>query len=195
MYPWWESKLEAEDNQLAWKMRREVNEEADSETDWSSFQSLKERKTKRLWGLDVWDYKRGKNQDRKWLLLFSEGENSVDFFGGFEKRLLEGFLFVTDLRLWGKLKLPLSYLAYNQEGEQSWSQANFCLRGAQSGKRKLWFLVCYFLSHCLILPLMWWPKIPWLFWMLRDRVWLSFAYSWFIFLSHVLVDMAHLSSI
>ena len=48
MDPWWESKLEAEDNQLAWKMRRGVNGEADFETDWSSFQSLKERKMKRL---------------------------------------------------------------------------------------------------------------------------------------------------
>ena len=48
MDPWWGSKLEIEDNQLAWKMRREVNDEADSETDWSSFQSLKERKMKRL---------------------------------------------------------------------------------------------------------------------------------------------------
>ena len=40
--------MEAEDNQLAWKMRRGVNGEDDSETDWSSFQSLKEKKTKRL---------------------------------------------------------------------------------------------------------------------------------------------------
>ena len=47
---WWGSNLEAEDNQLAWKMRRGVNGEADSKTDWSSFQSLKERKMKRLLG-------------------------------------------------------------------------------------------------------------------------------------------------
>ena len=48
MDPWWGSKLEAEDNQLAWKMRRGVNGEANSEIDWSSFQSLKVRKMKRL---------------------------------------------------------------------------------------------------------------------------------------------------
>ena len=45
---WWGSNLEAEDNQLAWKMRKGVNGKADFEIDWSSFQSLKERKKKKL---------------------------------------------------------------------------------------------------------------------------------------------------
>ena len=39
---------EYEEFQLAWEMRRGVNGEAISKTDWVSFQSLKERKTKRL---------------------------------------------------------------------------------------------------------------------------------------------------
>ena len=37
----------------------------------------------------------------------------MDFLGGFEKRFLGGFLFVSDIRLWGKLKIPPLYLAYN----------------------------------------------------------------------------------
>ena len=68
----------------------------------------------------------------------------MDFLGRFEKRLSRGFLFVSDLRLWGKLKIPSRYLACNQGGEQSWSQADFCLRGAQSSKLKLWFFACFF---------------------------------------------------
>ena len=48
MDSWWESKLEAADTELAWKIRRGVNGKVDSETDWSFFQSLNERKTKRL---------------------------------------------------------------------------------------------------------------------------------------------------
>ena len=72
-------------------MRRGVNGEADFETDWSSFQSLKERKTKRIWCLEVWDYKRGKKSDLKGLLLFLRGGTLWNRRREIYKRFLEGF--------------------------------------------------------------------------------------------------------
>ena len=72
-------------------MRKGVNREVDSKTDWSSFQSLKERKMKRLLWLEVWDYKRGKKSNLKGLLLFSKSGDSVELWGRNFMRFLEGF--------------------------------------------------------------------------------------------------------
>ena len=76
-------------------MRRGVNGEADFEIDWSSFQSLKEGKMKRLWWLEVWDYKRRKKSYLEGLFFFFflyKRVNSVESFkGDFRRGLWEGF--------------------------------------------------------------------------------------------------------
>ena len=69
MDPWWGSKLEVEDSQLEWKMRG-VNGEADFETNWSSFQSLRREKQRGFEGWRSGTIKEGKNQDRRGVFFF-----------------------------------------------------------------------------------------------------------------------------